>query len=74
MATGKETAAAEDAPKAEKTSTLRVVYPYHIQEFQSTASPDVLITAGGTEVPKGAAKDLIAEAAGAHVIVEEVSE
>lgn len=60
----------EVAPKTEgKGVTLRVVYPHHIHEFQSTATT-ALVTRDGTEVTKGAVKDLVKEAAESGVILE----
>jgi len=73
-----KSAAAEEAPdvtpKTEgKGTVLRVVYPYHIHNFQSTETT-ALIDDVGVEVTKAAAKKLIAEAAGAGVVLEEVTE
>jgi hypothetical protein len=74
MATGKDEPKAEDAPKAEKSTVLRVAYPYHVHNFASTATPEVTVTADGTEVPASAVKNLITEAAASGVVLEQVGE
>ena len=69
-----EAQADDVAPKVEgKGVVLRVVYPHHIHEFQSTATT-ALITADGTEVAKSAVKALLKEAGEAGVVLEEVAE
>jgi ligand-binding SRPBCC domain-containing protein len=77
MAESKPAAAEEApdvAPKVEgKGVVLRVTWPHHIHNFQSTETT-ALIDDVGVEVAKGAVKDLKAEAGRSGVVLEEVTE
>ena len=80
MATGKDDTPTVEklpddvAPKTEgKGVVLRVAYPHHIHRFRYVKDDqETVIEPDGTEVTKGAVKDIVKLAAESGVVLEEV--